>query len=128
MKIVARCTACNGEIRIRSFMVSNRIDLAKSKGEEFEERCRNCGHRNNIYVDEVVAIKNDRLIYLVGGISFLLAIAITYFFWHYGFIATASFSIPILLSVTINQNERTNVRVFNDLFFNSKKRMERLKN
>lgn len=125
--MLTKCTECSSEIKIKSLFVANRIDLAKEKGEEFEQRCPKCGHRNEIYVDDVIAEKNMTLIYIIGGISFLLAIGLTYFFWHYGFIATVSISIPILLSVTINQSERSKVRVFNDMYYNSKKRLERLK-
>ncbi len=127
MKIVAKCTECKTELKIKSLFVANRIDLAKEKGEEFEVRCPDCGHICKIYVDEVYAEKNLTLIYIVGGISFLLAIGLIYFFWQYGYIATVSISIPILLSATINQKERNKVRVFNDMYYNSKKRLERLK-
>ncbi|NOU62005.1 hypothetical protein [Marinifilum caeruleilacunae] len=127
MKLFAKCSDCNSEIKIKTFLISNRIELAKSKGEEFEQRCTHCGHRNEIYVDEVIAEKNDSLIFIVGGISFLLAIALTYFFWHYGYIAAVSFAIPLLLSTTISQNQRNSVNLFNGMYFNSKKRLERLK-
>jgi hypothetical protein len=65
---------------------------------------------------------------MVGGISFLLAVVLTSMFWYYGYIAAASFTIPILLSATVSQNQRNHVLVFNDMYYNSKKRLERLKN
>lgn len=128
MKLVTKCESCKNEIEVKAFMVSNRIDLSKAKGEEFNLNCPHCHHLNEVYVDEVNAIKNVTLFIIVSVSSFVLALVLSIvLFQYYGIIATASFGIPILLSVSILQYERNKIKEFNGLYYNSKKMKERLK-
>lgn len=100
-------------------MVENRIDLAKrKKGKEFEYRCEKCGHLNIIHVDDVKAVEGLS-VKLVGLFSILVAIALTIFFWNFGFIALASFTIPILITTTVNKNQRTKINQFNLMYYDS---------
>ncbi len=101
-------------------MVENRIELAKRKGKEFEVRCEKCGHFNNVHVDDVKAI-NDFSVKIIGLISIIVAIVLTKLFWDLGFIAAASFTIPLLLISTVNKNQSNKIKQFNMLYYDSKR-------
>lgn len=118
MKLIAHCSSCKESIPVKALMVDNRIELAKQKGETFETRCSKCGYRNSIHVDDVKAV-NGTLIKLVGIISIVIAIALTLLFWHYGFIAFVSFSIPALMITTVHQTQSAKIKQFNLLKYNS---------
>lgn len=126
MKLVAKCTGCKAEIKVSAFMPGNRIDLAKKKGSEFELRCEKCGQSNQLHIDDVKAV-NDFTVPVIGGISVILAIFLTIWFWDWGFISTASFVIPVLLTVTTRQNQRSKINQFNRLYYNSKRLINKRK-
>ncbi len=118
MKLIANCTSCKESIPVKVLMVDNRIELARQKGEVFERRCPKCGYRNTIHVDDVKAV-NGALLKLVGIISIVIALALTFLFWQYGFIAFVSFSIPALMITTVHQTQSAKIKQFNLLKYNS---------
>ena len=120
MKLIANCQGCDKPIRISAFMIDTRLELARKKGKEFETRCEKCGNRNNVHVDDVKAV-DGLWVKLVGVFSVIVAIILTIFFWHFGFIALASFSIPILITTTVSVNQRTKIKQFNLMYYDSKR-------
>ena len=118
MKLVTSCTDCKNQIKIPAFMISDRIELARKQGKEFEVRCMNCGQRKVTHVDDVKATK-DLTIPLISIVSILLAVFLTIWFWNWGFISTASFIIPLLLISTTSKNERTKISLFNQMYYDS---------
>ncbi|MBN2486325.1 MAG: hypothetical protein JXB34_10165 [Bacteroidales bacterium] len=120
MKLIANCNYCKGPIKVSAFMIENRIELARKKGKEFELRCEKCGRKNDVHVDDVQAV-DGLWVKIVGLFSILAAVLLTIFFWGFGFIALASFTIPILIVTTVNQNQRTKIKQFNLMYYDSKR-------
>jgi uncharacterized protein (DUF983 family) len=120
MKLITNCDSCKEDLKVSALMVENRIDLAKRKGKEFELRCKSCGHYNHVHVDDVKAI-DGLSVKLVGLFSIIVAIVLTVFFWQFGYIALASFTIPILITTTVNKNQRTKINQFNLMYYDSQR-------
>ncbi len=86
------CESCHELNRIKS-MATDRVELEKEMGENFQLNCSDCGKNQSIHINQVKA-KPNKYITLLGVI---LGIALTVLFWNFGFIAFASFGIPILI-------------------------------
>ena len=72
------------------------------------------------HVDDIKAVE-DYTVPIIGALSFIPALALTYFLWNYGFIAGASVSIPIIAGSTTRHNRRTKINRFNLLHYDSKR-------
>lgn len=64
MKLEYSCPACQTKNKISALFISNRIDLAKKLGKEFEHRCPHCGANNLVHVDDVRAEKDFTFVLL----------------------------------------------------------------
>lgn len=120
MRLTTTCSGCREQIRVPALMIDNRIELAKKKGMEFELRCEKCGQQNKVHVDDIKAVEGLTT-KLVGIVSIFLAIVLTRVFWKYGFIASASFAIPILLITSVRKNQHMKIKQFNLLKYDSKR-------
>jgi len=120
MKLIAKCPNCSHEIKIPSFWIGDRIELAKSKGVESELQCKRCNKRSITHVDDIKAVE-DYTVQIIGALSFIPALALTYLLWNFGFIAGASISIPIIAGSTTKHNQRTKINQFNFLYYDSKR-------
>ena len=120
MKLITKCPHCGTQLKVKAFLVGDRLELAKSKGQDFEMHCDNCQSRLNVDVDDVIA-DNDYTVPIVGGLSLVGALMLTLFFWDMGFIAFVTLILPILVVSTTRENQRINIRLFNDLYYDSKR-------
>ena len=105
MKIVSKCPACKEEVVIKA-NASTRPDLAQIKGETFSVNCSHCGKNFTTHVNDVYAISNQKII-LMGWILGAVVTIVTIFF--IGFIAVATFALPII----IVQTQRSQTHAFN---------------
>ena len=120
MKLIAKCPNCSSQTKIPSFWIGDRIELAKAKGVEFEIGCKKCHKATLTHVDDIKAVE-DKTVLIIGVLSFLPALALTYLFLSYGFIAFATISIPIIAGASARQNQRTKINQFNLLYYDSKR-------
>ena len=120
MRLTAKCFGCKEQIKVPVLMIENRIELAKKRGVELELCCEKCGQQNKVHVDDIKAIEG-LTVKLVGVASILLGIVLTIIFWKYGFIASASFAIPIVLITSVRKNQQMKIKQFNLLKYDSKR-------
>jgi len=105
MKLYTLCNSCDTEIRINS-SANTRPELADEKGEKFQVNCPSCGINNERHPNDIRA-KVDPNIILGGiGIGGIATFALIFFF---GFIAIATFLIPLL----IYQGQSSSATAFN---------------
>lgn len=121
MKLFYKCIDCNQSNKISALLVGDRLELARKKGVAFESRCQKCGSNHKVHVDDVEA-ENDLTILIAGIASAILGIFLTTWFWEKGFIAVASFSIPILVTSGIANHERNKIKAFNFGKYDSKRK------
>ena len=120
MKLFYKCIDCHQSNKISALLVGDRLELARKKGVEFESRCQKCGSNHKVHVDDVEA-ENDLTILIAGIASAILGIFLTTWFWEKGFIAVASFSVPILVTAGIANHERNKIKAFNFGKYDSKR-------
>lgn len=94
-KKVVFCKACFAENRVKS-MATDRVELEKELGENLKMNCAKCGKQYTAHVNDVVAKPSS----IITAFSILLGVALTAFFWNFGFIAYASLGIPFLIYKT----------------------------
>lgn len=70
MTLIARCKKCRQFIRFYVWAITDRVALAKKKGERFSLECK-CGHSNSYHVNEIAADTN-KIIALFSSAIFLL--------------------------------------------------------
>lgn len=120
MRLFYTCSNCNESNKISALLIGDRLELARKKGVEFESGCQKCGSNLKIHVDDVEA-ENDFTILIAGVVSVMLGIFLTMWFWEKGFIAVASFSIPIVVTAGIANHERNKIKAFNFGKYDSKR-------
>ncbi|WP_430814448.1 hypothetical protein [Carboxylicivirga sp. RSCT41] len=120
MKLISTCPNCQEEIKIPSFWIADRIDLAKAKGKEFDVSCKRCNKITKIHVDDVKAVA-DKTVAITGLIAFFPALTASYFLFQYGFIAYATIALPVIASSSARHNQRTKINQFNLLHYDSKR-------
>lgn len=120
MRLTHSCTQCNHQNKMSALLYSDRIEMAKKKGPQFDLRCKQCGSNNLVHVDDVVA-ENDFTILIVALISIAAGVFLTLFFWEKGFIAAISFMLPVIAVGAIAKQERTKIQIFNFGKYDSKR-------
>lgn len=120
MKLSTTCPSCKNEHKFSSWFIENRIDLAHKLGKEFSVTCKNCGLPFKAHVDDVKAY-NDLRVPLIGSLSLIVAAGLTILLWDFGFISTATIAIPIIMTTTTQNNQRTKIQLFNQLYYDSKR-------
>ena len=93
MNLIANCKSCKAEIKINS-NAPTRPELEMDKGEVIKVKCEACGLDQEKHVNDVRAIRDNKVI--IGGllISLLVSIALFYFIGLFGVLV---FVIPLLL-------------------------------
>ncbi|MCB9426072.1 MAG: hypothetical protein H6584_03465 [Flavobacteriales bacterium] len=105
IKRVALCKHCKKEITIKS-SATDRPELQKEKGDQFEKKCPHCARKNVFHVNDVYAEPNQ-IYSIIGVIVFLIVTALLW--QHYGAISSASGLIPIF----IYRQQIASVKFFN---------------
>jgi len=91
MELYFYCSSCKKENSFKT-KATNRFELQKERGNEINERCKKCGTIVKRRINRVHAKPNVYILLggvAIGGIS-------TIFLWNLGWIATLTFSVPIL--------------------------------
>jgi transcription elongation factor Elf1 len=120
MRLIIECLSCNEKHRSSSLLVSDRVDMAKKKGAEFDLRCNKCGMMHKIHVDDVAA-EHDFTVLIAGIIFTLVGILATSWLWNKGFIAVASFAILFFGTAAVMNHERNKIKLFNFGKYDSKR-------
>lgn len=95
MKLSYYCSkqGCKKENYIRT-SATNRYELQKEIGAEFNERCTHCGSFTKKHINRLHAEPN----YLIILLGSLLSLILTIFSWNFiGLISTLTASIPIVI-------------------------------
>ncbi|GAA4231008.1 hypothetical protein GCM10022291_02500 [Postechiella marina] len=79
---------------------NNRFELKEELGLEINERCKHCGNYTKRHINRLHCSPNYAII--IGGL--VLAVVITIFIWHLGFVSTLTGSIPI--GIWMNQEKK----------------------
>lgn len=110
MKLYYYCSSCKKENSFKT-RATNRFELQEERGNTINERCNYCGTQVQRRVNRVHA-KPNLIITFVG---LALGILSTIFLWNLGWIATLTFSIPILVySYANNQSSNFNKIMVDD--------------
>lgn len=120
MRLITKCPSCNEKHKSSALLVGDRIQLAKSKGAEFDFRCDKCGMNNKVHVDDVVA-EHDFTILIAGIIFTVIGAICTVWLWNKGWIATMTLTIPIFGTAAITNHERNKIKMFNFGKYDSKR-------
>ncbi|MBU2929846.1 hypothetical protein [Winogradskyella psychrotolerans] len=91
MKLNYRCESCKKDNFI-STKATDRHGLLMERGSnEFNERCKHCGHFTKKHINRLYADDNYTLV-IVG---FALSAIATFFLWDFGWISTLTGTIPL---------------------------------
>ena len=88
------CSHCKEATPIQS-KANTRPELEQEKGENFVIQCKHCHKNNEKHVNDIKAKANPIILLFGFGIGCLFTAILWIFF---GFVATISFLIPILVS------------------------------
>lgn len=120
MKLITKCPNCSEVSKIPSFWIGDRIELAKAKGTEIPCQCQRCNNRYSAHVDDVRA-EHDKTVAIIGVVSFVPALILTFLLFNLGFIAFITLAFPIIATTSARQNQRTKVNRFNLMYYDSKR-------
>lgn len=99
MMLYKKCDSCKKENAIKSH-ASTRPDLEMEKGEIFKLSCAHCGKIQKVHVNDIRARQNNMIV--IGGIG--LCVLFTALLWKpFGFIATFTFAVPLIIWVAQNK-------------------------
>src|SRR5688572_26707471 len=121
MTLTLNCKSCRQAITFNEW-VSDRVHLARKRGEYIDMECKKCGHKDKYHVDNVTA-ESSRFILILSSTIFLVGTQLmVYLIWknigsvnHPYAIAglLGGGLIPILIYMTISKSQRERQRVFN---------------
>ncbi|MDK2773195.1 MAG: hypothetical protein KYX68_13375 [Flavobacterium sp.] len=86
------CPSCKAKNKV-SVDADDRGQLQMKKGEEIDYTCNSCHKKEKIHINKIYA-EPSKIIYLS---AFVLSVILTILFWNFGFIATVSFALPMLV-------------------------------
>lgn len=91
MKLSYRCSSCKKDNTIKT-KSSDRHGLLMERGSnEFNERCKHCGHFTKKHLNRLYA-DDDYTLVIIG---FVLSAIATIFLWDLGWISTLTGAIPL---------------------------------
>ena len=96
MILQATCQSCQNKIE-KTFVVGDRVGLAKDYGESQVFTCVACSSDHNYHVDELVAIRNTRRNYILLGIAVGLSLIFSFIF---SFVFNTSNIIGFMIYIT----------------------------
>ncbi len=91
MRLYYYCSSCKKENSFKT-KATNRFELQEERGNHINERCNSCGSQVKRRVNRVHAKPNLGIV--LAGLA--LGVITTVFLWNLGWIATLTFTIPIL--------------------------------
>lgn len=92
MKLYYYCSSCQKENSFKT-KATNRFELQEERGNHINERCKKCGTIVKRRINRVHARANKSYVLL----SFGLCIFLTLLLWELGWVATLTFTIPIMI-------------------------------
>ncbi len=120
MKLTTPCPQCTERLIIPSFWIGDRLELAKAKGTEIPCQCPRCNKHFKAHVDDVRA-EHDKTVAIIGVLSLIPAIILTYLLLNIGFIAFVTLAFPIIATTSARQSQRTKINRFNLMYYDSKR-------
>lgn len=112
MKLTVPCISCNTDIRVPQY-AKDRIGIAMKKGDNLELRCHECGKQSKYHLNDVRASKSKYLLPIMLSISVVMAIAGTVILWDFGWVASATISVPFMMWFATISSEEKNISGFN---------------
>lgn len=119
--LTVACKSCRQIIRFNVLWVSDRVELAKKKGETIEIECK-CGHSGSYHVDDITA-GNNRFISILSSVIFLIGTPmVVYLIWktigriNHPYAITALLGgslIPFLIYLALTKSQRDKQKTFN---------------
>ncbi len=86
------CKVCHENTRFAT-MASDRVELERERGELIVVSCKHCHRKQSIHINEVKAEPNK----VITGISVAAGAVASVALWNIGFIAVASFILPVIV-------------------------------
>jgi len=121
MTLTVSCKSCRQVIRFSEW-VSDRLQLARKKGENIEIKCKTCGQTNKYHVDDIKA-DNNKALTIFNSVIFLLGTPLlVYIIWrnigqaNYPYAVAGLLGgglIPIYIYITISKSQRDRQNMFN---------------
>lgn len=99
MKLSYRCSSCKKDNTIKTKAIYRHGLLMERGNNEFNERCKHCGHFTQKHINRLYA--NDNYSFVIIG--FVIALISTILLWDFGFISTLTFTIPIWLWIEMKK-------------------------
>jgi len=93
MRLSTVCNSCNERTSIKS-KATDRPELIKDKGENFNIQCGNCNKNLTIHVNDVRAQPDVKILAFAGFVGILITIILWVLL---GAVGTISLGIPILI-------------------------------
>ena len=121
MKLTTKCKKCGQEIKTKTWS-SDRVELARTKGEYLDLTCNNCNTADKYHVDSLSASPGRLaqivalLIFIVGTPTILLFIwePLWTLTWSYAILAIAGLLlIPVTIYGLILKDDQRKVSSFN---------------
>lgn len=110
MKLYYYCSSCQKENNFKT-KATNRFELQEERGNEINERCDYCGTQVKRRINRVHA-KPNLFIALAG---FIIGVLSSLLLWNLGWIATLTFTIPIMaFGYTNNEASKFNKVMVDD--------------
>ena len=121
MKLTTKCNKCGQEIKTKTWS-SDRVELARTKGEYLELTCNICNMADKYHVDSLSA-SPSRLAQIVALLIFIVGTPVLLFFiweplwtltWSYAILAIAGLLlIPVTVYGLILKDDQRRVSSFN---------------
>jgi hypothetical protein len=121
MKLTTKCNKCGQEVKTKTWS-SDRVELARSKGEYLELTCKNCNTTGKYHVDSLSA-SPSRFTQIVAFLIFILGTPTLIYFiweplwtltWSYAILAIAGLLlIPVTVYGLILKDDQRRVSSFN---------------
>lgn len=108
MKHHFKCPNCRNENKIQ-ISENDRGEYQMKKGEFANVTCKFCHLKTKIHINKIYASVNNLPIYIVAGVSFVIAIVLLFISDKIIIITSAGTAAPILTY----GNEKSNVNAFN---------------
>ncbi len=93
MKLYYYCSSCQKENSFTT-KATNRFELQNERGNHINERCKKCGTIVKRRINRVYAKANK--MYILGGLG--IGVLCTVLLWELGWVATLTFTIPIIIA------------------------------
>ena len=111
MKLVAACTSCTQDIRVKPTR-RTRLDLSRVVGQEIDLKCPHCSVEATYPLDAVEAtLSVSSSLGLIVGL--LISGVLTYFLWHLGWMSLLTFSLPAVIYLVARKEEDRRIDAFN---------------